>query len=213
MFRGIFIIRQITASASTFAPSAMATAQASRTTGLQLLLPKGSEMISPVVLSAAVVVSAKGARKQLAPHQRWFVVHEAALETHLSEDVRACCQADVRPAEDTFSRAKGERWTMCPGATRSDSTAMVAAMTRSAPYFDAKQARDGRCRSAAERSLSPAQDSGARPAPASSWVAFTVIHSTSTGGTSEARATGTSKLPNATFQMKLLRDNARAIQA
>src|SRR5450432_1082738 len=85
---------------------------------------------------------------------------------------------------------------MCPGATRSDSTAMVAAMTFAAPYLDRSSARWSIPLSRGTMAWTDLGLAIAANADSSS-VAFTVIQSTSTGGASAATETSTSTLPNA----------------
>src|ERR1700722_9024679 len=196
IFPGIFITPAITASASTFAPSATATAALSRRHERPSSRHTGSESISPVVLSAAVVDSANAARKTSLPHMS---VGSSSTKRHSKPSCwrySTGLPSRARPAEDTFSRANGERWTMCPGATRSVSTAMVAAMTRSFPNRDRSSARWSMPLSSG--TIAPTDSGLVNAARAgTNSVAFTVIQSTSTGGTVEARATGTLKLPNA----------------
>jgi hypothetical protein len=83
IFAGIFIIAAMTDSAFTLAPSAKATAQASRTQDSSCCFQSGAAMTAPVVRSATVVVNAKrGEEHNLAPHERLLVLHEPAFEPH-----------------------------------------------------------------------------------------------------------------------------------
>src|SRR5215469_10898908 len=99
------------------------------------------------------------------------------------------------PVAATFKLANGDRWTNLPGPTLSASTAIVAGMTRCAPYL---------ARNAATCSIPLSSGTMARicsavgraTRAASSCVAFTVIHRTSTGGTMSECSTGTRKWPN-----------------
>src|SRR5271157_51639 len=85
---------------------------------------------------------------------------------------------------------------MCPGAILSDSTAIVAAMTFSAPYFDRRRGMWSVPFSSGTIAFTNSGLVSAARAK-SSCVAFTVIQSTSAGGTSATRETGTLKFPNA----------------
>src|SRR5579863_1196841 len=136
MFSGIFITPAITASALILAPSATATALASRMQDNPWSLHDGSARISPVVLSEAVVVKANAARNTSLLHNS---VGSSSTKRHSKPIFRRSSSVDASralPEDCIFKRAKGERWTMWPGATRSDSTAIVAGITLATPYFE-----------------------------------------------------------------------------
>ena len=80
-------------------------------------------------------------KNQLAPHQRGLVVDEAAFKPNFLKLLDACSPAGRGPAEDTFNRAKGDRWTMCPGATRSLLDCDRRGNHASAPYLERSSAR------------------------------------------------------------------------
>ena len=151
---------------------------------MPLLLARhsGSDRISPTSLVRSRGRQHKQARKsQLAPHQCRLIVDEAVSQSQPSATGRACFPSRACPADNTFSRAKGDALHNVPrthafGFARQSSPESRARLR----IFARNTATDDQYHSATGRSPEPHPDSVSAAECRSNCVAFTVIHSTST---------------------------------
>src|SRR5882762_2176610 len=112
-------------------PLAEATAQDSYTLASIRFRQTGSFLTSPIVIPEAAVVSAQGASIASLFHN---IFCSSVLNWQLKPNCLNFSIVDaslLSPIEGTERRTDGDRGTIFPGATRSDSTAIVAGTTRS----------------------------------------------------------------------------------
>src|SRR5207244_2783069 len=112
------------------APSAAATAHVSIVLERSRGSHCGSERISPLVRPAAVVVSAKGAKKHSLLHIKVASLTIKRYSVPKPDNFSITLWSCDWPRSDIAKRTKGDRRIICPGATRSDSTEIVAGTTR-----------------------------------------------------------------------------------